>query len=194
MNALCVYLGSNPGAHPAYELATRDLARELARREITVVFGGSGVGLMGALADAALEAGGKVVGVIPRLLMEKEMGHTGLTEMHVVESMHERKRRMAELADGFIALPGGMGTLDEFFEALTWNQLGYHAKPCGLLDVNGFYTTLSAHLDLMVREGFVVREHREMILMADTPTGLLDMFATYQPPTVEKWIKRKKNL
>ena len=194
MKALCVYLGSNPGAHPAYEQAAGDLARELARRDITVVFGGSGVGLMGVLADAALEAGGKVVGVIPRLLMEKEMGHTGLTEMHVVESMHERKQRMAELADGFIALPGGMGTLDEFFEALTWNQLGYHAKPCGLLDVNGFYTTLSAHLDLMVREGFVVREHREMILMADTPTGLLDMFETYRAPTVEKWIKRKKNL
>ena len=194
MKSVCVYLGSNPGFDPAYEQAARDLAQELARRDMTIVFGGSGVGLMGILADTALEAGGRVIGVIPQLLMEKEVGHPSLTEMHVVRSMHERKQRMAELSDGFIALPGGMGTLEEFFEALTWNQLGYHAKPCGLLDVNGFYATLSAHLDLMVRQGFVVREHREMILMADTPAALLDAFATYKPPHVDKWIENKKAL
>ena len=194
MNRVCVYLGSNPGFDPAYAEAARNLALELTKRDIGLVFGGSDVGLMGLIANTCLEAGGEAIGVIPRLLVEKEVAHTGLTEMHVVESMHERKQLMADLSDGFIALPGGIGTLEEFFEALTWNQLGYHAKPCGLLDVKGFYTCLAEHMDRMVLNGFLVQEHRGMVLTDSTPDGLLDQFETYDPPQVDKWIEKKKAL
>lgn len=194
MQRLCVYLGSNPGFDQAYGLTADALARELARRDIGLVYGGSNVGLMGRLANACLDAGGEVIGVIPRLLVEKEVAHDSLSEMHMVESMHERKQKMADLSDGFIALPGGIGTLEEFFEVLTWNQLGYHAKPCGLLDVKGYYTALAEHLDRMVLQGFLVQEHRGMVLTDATPDGLLDQFETYTPPQVDKWIEMKKGL
>jgi len=194
MKRVCVYLGSNPGTDPAYARAADALAGELVRRSIGLVYGGSNVGLMGRLANACLDAGGEVVGVIPELLVEKEVAHTGLTSMHVVASMHERKQRMADLSDGFIALPGGLGTLEEFFEVLTWNQLGYHAKPCGLLDVKGYYACLAEHMDRMVHEGFLVQEHRRMVLTGSDPADLLDRFETYAPPQVDKWIERKKGL
>jgi len=194
MKRICVYLGSNAGFDEAYAQATDALAKELAERNIGLVFGGSNVGLMGRLANTCLEAGGEVIGVIPKLLVEKEVAHTGLTQMYVVESMHERKQKMADLSDGFIALPGGIGTLEEFFEVLTWNQLGYHAKPCGLLDVKGYYTALAEHMDRMVLNGFLVQEHRRMVLTDATPSGLLDQFETYDPPQVEKWIEKKKAL
>jgi hypothetical protein len=194
MKRICVYLGSNPGFDEAYAEATKALARELAERNIGLVYGGSNSGLMGRLANTCLEAGGEVVGVIPELLVEKEVAHTNLTEQHVVNSMHERKQKMADLSDGFIALPGGLGTLEEFFEVLTWNQLGYHAKPCGLLDVKGYYTCLAEHMDRMVLNGFLVQEHRRMVLTDSSPGGLLDQFETYDPPQVDKWIEKKKGL
>ncbi|MBI9080742.1 MAG: TIGR00730 family Rossman fold protein [Pseudodesulfovibrio sp.] len=194
MKRICVYLGSNPGFDEAYGNAADALAIELATRKIGLVYGGSNSGLMGRLANTCLEAGGEVVGVIPELLVEKEVAHTNLTEQHVVNSMHERKQLMADLSDGFIALPGGIGTLEEFFEALTWNQLGYHAKPCGLLDVKGYYTCLAEHMDRMVLNGFLVQEHRGMVLTDSTPDGLLDQFETYDPPQVDKWIDKKKGL
>lgn len=194
MKRICVFLGSNPGNSPEYRNAARDLGRELARRELAVVYGGSSVGLMGTLADAALAEGGHVIGVIPELLVQKEVAHTSLTRQHVVPSMHARKAKMAELADGFIALPGGIGTLEEFFEVLTWNQLGYHQKPCGLLDVNGYYSGLATFLDKVVQEGFLVNEHRGMVLTDASPGGLLDQFETYVPPQVDKWIEKKKGL
>jgi conserved hypothetical protein, DprA/Smf-related, family 2 len=194
MKRVCVYLGSNPGTDPAYARAADALAHELTRRGLGLVYGGSDVGLMGRLANACLAAGGEVIGVIPELLVEKEVAHNGLTKRYVVASMHERKQKMADLSDGFIALPGGIGTLEEFFEALTWNQLGYHAKPCGLLDVKGFYTCLADHMDRMVNQGFLVPEHRRMVLTDASPGGLLDQFETYVPPKVDKWIEKKKGL
>ncbi len=194
MKRICVYLGSNPGKNPAYVEAADKLALELAARKIGLVFGGSNVGLMGRLANTCLDAGGEVVGVIPKLLVEKEVAHPNLSEIHVVNSMHERKQLMADLSDGFIALPGGIGTLEEFFEVLTWNQLGYHAKPCGLLDVNGYYSCLADHMDRMVDEGFVVPEHRKMVMASSSPSELLDLFAVYDPPQVDKWIDKKKGL
>ncbi|MDD3311004.1 TIGR00730 family Rossman fold protein [Pseudodesulfovibrio sp.] len=194
MNRICVYLGSNPGFDPAYAETTRRLAGELVSRGLGLVYGGSDVGLMGLLANTCLGAGGEVIGVIPERLVEKEVAHTGLTQSFVVRSMHERKQKMADLSDGFIALPGGVGTLEEFFEALTWNQLGYHAKPCGLLDVKGYYACLSDHMDRMVSEGFLVPEHRRMVLTSSDPADLLDRFATYDPPHVDKWIEKKKGL
>ncbi len=194
MKRVCVYLGSNPGTDPAYARAADALAHELTRRGLGLVYGGSDVGLMGRLANACLAAGGEVIGVIPELLVEKEVAHNGLTKRYVVASMHERKQKMADLSDGFIALPGGIGTLEEFFEALTWNQLGYHAKPCGLLDVKGFYTCLADHMDRMVDQGFLVPEHRRMVLTDADPAGLLDQFETYVPPKVDKWIEKKRGL
>ena len=194
MKRICVYLGSNPGFDPAYAQATEALARELIRRNLGLVYGGSDVGLMGLIANTCLKAGGEVIGVIPERLVEKEVAHNGLTKSYVVKSMHERKQKMADLSDGFIALPGGIGTLEEFFEALTWNQLGYHAKPCGLLDVKGYYTCLAEHMDRMVLNGFLVQEHRRMVLTDATPDGLLDQFETYDPPQVDKWIEKKKGL
>jgi len=194
MKRVCVYLGSNPGNNPAYAEATVALGQELAARKIELVYGGSSTGLMGRLADSCLAAGGSVIGIIPKLLEEKEIAHKWLTEIHVVNSMHERKQLMADFSDGFIALPGGIGTLEEFFEVLTWNQIGYHAKPCGLLDVSGYYKCMTDHLDRMVEEGFVVPEHRRMVMTSPNPGDLLDMFSNYDPPRVEKWIEKKKGL
>ncbi len=194
MRNVCVFLGSNPGNLPDYAAAAVAMGRELARRGLAVVYGGSNVGLMGRLANAALDAGGRVVGVIPTVLVQKEVAHQGLSEMHVVESMHERKALMAELADAFVALPGGLGTLEELCEILTWAQLGFHIKPCGLLDVAGYYSGLNAFLDHAAASGFILPAHRGMLLSAAEPAALLDAFASYVPPRVDKWIERKKTL
>jgi hypothetical protein len=194
LKRICVYLGSNPGNNPAYVAAAEAVGRELAARGIGLVYGGSSTGLMGRLADACLAAGGEAIGVIPKRLVEKEIAHQGLTESHVVNSMHERKQLMADFSDGFITLPGGIGTLEEFFEVLTWSQIGYHAKPCGLLDVNSYYTCLAEHMDRMVEEGFLMAAHRRMVLTSPDPGELIDMFAEYDPPQVDKWIEMKKGL
>jgi hypothetical protein len=194
LKRICVYLGSNPGNNPAYAAAAEGLGRELAARNIGLVYGGSSTGLMGRLADACLAAGGEAIGVIPKRLVEKEIAHQGLTESHVVNSMHERKQLMADFSDAFITLPGGIGTLEEFFEVLTWSQLGYHAKPCGLLDVNGYYACLADHFDRMVDEGFLMAEHRRMVLTSPDPVELIERFADYEPPVVDKWIEKKKGL
>ena len=185
---ICVYAGSNPGADPAYGEAAADLARLLAQRGIGVVYGGAQVGLMGILADTALAAGGEVIGVMPQALIDREIGHTGLTEQHVVGSMHERKAMMADLSDAFVALPGGFGTYEEFFEAVTWTQLGVHKKPCGLLNVAGFYDPLVQFLDNAVSEHFVRQQHRSTILVDTHPGRLIDQLGRVQLPDVPKWI------
>ena len=188
MQSVCAFCGSNPGARLAYAEAARALGRTLAERGLRLVYGGAAVGLMGTLADAALAAGGTVVGVIPGMLVEREIAHAGLTEIRVVQSMHERKSVMAELSDGFIALPGGAGTLEELFEVWTWSQLGLHRKPVGLLNVEGYFDSLIAFLDHQTDERFMRREHRDMLLVGDDPAALLARFAEYRPPLVEKWI------
>ncbi|CAN5270051.1 TIGR00730 family Rossman fold protein [soil metagenome] len=188
MQSICIFCGSSFGTDPAYEDAARDTGKILAEAGITLVYGGGNVGLMGAIADAALDAGGEVIGVIPRALMEREIGHPGLTELHVVGSMHERKAKMAALSNGFVALPGGTGTLEELFEVLTWAQLGEHHKPCGLLDFAGYYEPLLAVFDHMVERGFLKEQHRKMLLVEREPAALLERFARYEPPRVAKWI------
>ena len=186
MERLCVFCGSSLGHDPAYAVAAAQLGRMLAQRGIGLVYGGGRVGLMGVLADAALAAGGEVIGVIPQALLERELGHRGLTELRVVDSMHARKALMGELAGGFIALPGGIGTLEELFEVWSWAQLGLHRKPCGLLDVDGFFARLVGFLDGQVEEGFIHPAYRAMLAVASTPEELLDAFAAYEPPA-EKW-------
>ena len=190
MTRVCVFAGSSAGAEPEYRQAAVALGRTIGERGIGVVYGGACVGLMGVMADAALEAGSDVIGVIPSALVAKEIAHRGLTELRVVASMHERKALMADLSDGFIALPGGWGTLDELFEVLTWGQLGLHHKPCGLLNVHGYFDGLLSFLDHTVEQGFVKREYRSMIAVADSPGALLDMLASYRPPRLDKWIDR----
>jgi len=180
---VCIYCGSRPGARPAYAEAARQLAASLAEAGVGIVTGGGHVGLMGVVADAALEAGGEVVGVIPQALMDLERGHIGLTELYVVPSMHERKALMAELADAFVALPGGLGTLEEIAEALTWVQLGIHAKPCAFLDVEGYYAPLARFLDHTVEEGFVMPASRAAIVVEPTPEALLGRLLG-PPPTL----------
>jgi uncharacterized protein (TIGR00730 family) len=192
MKSLCVFTGSSRGVKREYAQAARDMGQALAERGIDLVYGGGRVGLMGVIADAVLAAGGRAVGVIPESLVAKEVGHQGLSELKVVKSMHERKALMAELADGFVALPGGFGTLDEFFEIVTWAQLGLHRKPCGLLDVQGYFERLLAFVDHSVREGFVKREHGAMISVASSASELLDLLQAYRPPVVEKWIMRSE--
>lgn len=174
MTAVCVFCGSSPGTRPAYGATARALGTVLARRRITLVWGGGNVGLMGAVADATLAAGGRAIGVIPRALEARELAHRGATELHVVGSMHERKALMERLSDAFVALPGGFGTLDELCEILTWRQLGHHAKPMGLLDVERFFDPLVSAFDHAVREGFVRAEHRAMLAREDDPERLLD--------------------
>lgn len=174
MRSLCVFCGSSPGLSESYAAAARDLGRALAGRGVRVVYGGASVGLMGAVADAALAAGGEVVGVIPRHLADREVAHHGLTELHVVASMHERKALMAELSDGFVALPGGMGTLEELAEILTWAQLGLHVKPVGVLDVDGFWQPLVAWLDHAEGQGFLRPEHRALLTARADVEALLD--------------------
>ncbi len=186
MKSICVFCGSSPGAKPEYGQAVQSLGRELARRRLTLVYGGGSVGLMGRMAQAALEAGGEVVGVTPKRMVEMEVVHQGLTRLHIVESMHERKALMAELSDAFIAAPGGFGTIEEFFEALTWTQLGFHRKPCGLLNVGGFYGKLLDFLDTLVSQRFVHEAHRAMILVEESPQRLLDRLAAFQLPRADK--------
>jgi len=188
LRRVCVYCGANRGRDPAYADAAQAMGRALARRGIGLVTGGGRVGLMGVVADAALAAGGEVTGVIPEALMRKELAHTGLTDLVVTASMHERKARMAEIADGFVALPGGLGTYEELFEIWTWAQLGWHVKPCGLFNAAGFYDKLVAFLDGACDAQFLKAEHRAMLIVEDDPDRLLDRFATYEAPTVAKWI------
>lgn len=188
LKAVCVFCGSSPGNDPAYAESARMLGRTLAERGITLVYGGGHVGLMGVVADAALGAGGEAIGVMPKALVEREIGHTGLTKLHVVGSMHERKAMMSELSEGFVALPGGNGTLEEFFEVLTWAQLGEHAKPCGLLNVAGYYDPLLAVFDGMVDKDFLREEHRKLVLVESAPSALLRRFDNYEPPKTIKWI------
>jgi len=188
MKRLCVFCGSSRGVDPAYAEAARLLGVALAEAEIGLVYGGAAVGLMGVLADACMEAGGTVTGVIPEALMRKEVGHAGLSDLRVVGSMHERKALMAELSDGFVALPGGIGTLEEIFEVWTWAQLSDHEKPCALLNVNGFYDGLSGFLDHVVAQGFLRPLHRDMLIVADEPGALLSALEAYRAPAAVKWI------
>lgn len=188
MQTICVYCGSNFGDRPEYRAAATELGAELGRRGLGLVYGGGAVGLMGAVADAALAAGARVVGVIPEALSSKEIAHQGLSELHVVPSMHERKLRMANLADAFIALPGGYGTFEEFFEAITWAQLGFHAKPTALLNVLGYYDGLLQFLEHAVASRFLKRENRALFFVETRVPALLDQLAVFQPPRVKKWI------
>lgn len=190
MNRLCVFCGSSAGETSRYVDAAGMVGALLAERGVTVVYGGSRVGLMGRLADAALGEGGDVIGVMPRPLLRREVGHEGLTELRIVDSMHERKALMAELSDGFLALPGGLGTLEEFFEVLTWSQLGMHRKPCGLLDVADYYRPLVRFLDGAVTQGFLAASHRAMVLVGDDPDTLLRRMRGYEPPELPRWIDR----
>ena len=190
MKSICVFCGSSHGALEAYGDAARDTGRAIAENGFRLIYGGAKVGLMGTVADAALEAGGEVIGVLPRSLQNKEIGHDGLNELHLVGSMHERKALMADLSDGFIALPGGVGTLEEIFEVWTWGQLGYHSKPCGFLNVEGYYDQLIAFLDHQTREGFTKKAMRDMAQVADTPEALIELFNSYAPPSTPKWIKK----
>jgi uncharacterized protein (TIGR00730 family) len=190
MKRLCVYCGSRPGSQPAYTEAAKNLARALVNRNIEVVYGGASVGTMGVLANTVLAEGGHVIGIIPQAVLGREVVHRGLSDLRVVTSMHERKALMAELADGFIALPGGLGTLDEVFEILTWGQLGLHQKPCGLLNIRDYYRGLIDFLDHAVSEQFITDVHRAMLLVEEEPEPLLDHFERYQAPAVAKWVDR----
>lgn len=183
-----VFCGSSTGHNPSYRRLADELGRTLARRGLGLVYGGGRVGLMGAVADGALAAGGEVIGVMPQNLIDREIGHRGLTELRIVGSMHERKALMAELSDGFIALPGGIGTLEELFEIWTWAQLGLHAKPCGLLDSDGFFGALVGFLDHLVMSGFVLPQYRAILHTAESPEDLLTAFAAYQAPLVARWV------
>jgi uncharacterized protein (TIGR00730 family) len=190
---VCVFSGSSPGADLAYRAAACDVGHRLADRGIELVYGGAHVGLMGVLADAALERGGRVTGVIPQSLVDREIAHPGLTDLRVVDSMHERKAQMAELADAFVALPGGVGTLEELFEVYTWNQLGLHAKPLGLFNVRGYFDGLVRFLDHAVEERFVTPAHRAMLLVGEDLDALLDGLAGWEAPAQPKWIDRARS-
>lgn len=191
MKSCCVFCGSSVGARESYRERAAELGRELAGRGIRLVYGGADVGLMGAVANAVLESGGEAVGIIPRGLAAKEVMHHGLTELHVVESLHERKSMMSAAAEGFIALPGGMGTFEELLETLTWAQLGIHTRPVGVLDVGGYYEPLLALLDRAVEERFLRPEHRRLVIVERRPAALLDRMAAYSPEHVTKWLDRE---
>jgi uncharacterized protein (TIGR00730 family) len=190
MKRVCVFAGSRLGSQLEYRGVAEELGRVLSARQIGLVYGGARVGLMGVVADAVLASGGQVTGVIPAALVAKEVAHNGLADLRVVGSMHERKATMADLAEAFIALPGGWGTLEEFFEILTWGQLGLHQKPCGLLNARGYFDGLLSFVEHSIDEGFVRREYRSMISVTDSPGDLLDLLTSYDAPLVEKWIDR----
>ncbi|WFP49661.1 TIGR00730 family Rossman fold protein [Methylomonas sp. EFPC3] len=192
IRSICVYCGSSPGRSEIYAAGARRLAEALVERDLRLVYGGAGIGVMGVVADRVLELGGRVVGVIPQALATKEVAHPDLTELHVTASMHERKMRMAELADGFIALPGGIGTLEELFEIWTWAQLGFHDKPCGVLNIGGYYDTLIRFLDHVTAEQFVTPQQRAMLMVESEPAALLDRYAGYRAPAVEHWLDRSQ--
>jgi uncharacterized protein (TIGR00730 family) len=191
MKRICVFCGSSAGSQPEYRACAEQLGAELSRRKIGLVYGGGNVGLMGAIADSVLEAGGEAIGVIPEHLVSREIGHSRLTKLHIVHSMHERKALMADLSDAFIALPGGLGTLEEFCEVLTWSQLGLHAKPCGIVNVLGYYSPLLAMLDHAVQERFLKLQNRALVLARETPLELLKAFEDWRPAHVEKWLDRE---
>ena len=190
MKSICVFCGSSYGALEAYADIARETGRVIAEEGYTLVYGGAKVGLMGTVADAALAASGKVIGVLPRSLQDKEIGHEGLSELHLVDSMHERKAMMADLSDAFIALPGGVGTLEEIFEVWTWGQLGYHKKPCGFLNAEGYYDHLIAFLDHQTEQGFTKQVMRDMAQIASSPLDMIRQFENYTPPSAPKWINR----
>jgi uncharacterized protein (TIGR00730 family) len=191
MKSLCVFCGANFGRRPSYRLAAEQLGKLLAQRGITLVYGGGNVGLMGALADSSLAQGGRVIGIMPRALAAKEIAHTGLSEMHVVGSMHERKAMMADMADAFLSLPGGFGTWDEFCEALTWSQLGLQKKACAFLNVEGYYDALLALAERAAADGFIREEHRDLLLVDSDAEKLLDRLENYEVPYVPKWVGRE---
>ncbi len=192
MKSVCVFCGSNPGNDPVYATGARAMGAEIARRGLVLVYGGGAVGLMGVVADAALAAGGEVHGIIPRALREKEVGHNGLTRLEVVDTMHTRKARMAELSDGFIAMPGGIGTFEEIFEVWTWGQLGIHTKPLGFLNIAGFYDPLAAFLDGTVDAGFLKQTHRAMAMTDTEVATLLDRMEQYVPSATIKWVEKEE--
>ncbi|MCA1294347.1 TIGR00730 family Rossman fold protein [Paenibacillus sp. alder61] len=194
MKKIAVFCGSSFGAKDVYKEGAIALGKELAARGLSLVYGGSSVGLMGAVADAVLEEGGQVIGVLPVFLQDREIAHRNLSELIIVDTMHERKAKMAEIADGFIVLPGGAGTMDEFFEIFTWGQLGLHRKPCGLLNLGGYYDLLIELFNHMTDEQFIQEKFRSMVLSDGTPEGLLDQFRTYEPPTVKTFLKSEKQL
>lgn len=190
MKRICVFCGSKNGSNPEFVTAAREFGERLAYRGHTLVYGGGNLGLMGALADSVMENGGKVVGIIPSALEQREHAHRGLTELHVVDSMHERKAMMAGMADAFVALPGGLGTLEELFEVWTWGQLGLHRKPVGLLNVAGFWDLLIGMIEYMSASDFVQKIHRDMLRVHSDPDLLLDSLAAYEPPPVRRWIDK----
>ncbi|GAK41768.1 hypothetical protein TCA2_4260 [Paenibacillus sp. TCA20] len=192
MKSIAVFCGSNEGSSSIYKESAAQLGKVLAEQQITLIYGGSNVGLMGAVADAVLEHGGRVIGVLPHFLQAREIAHKGLTELIMVDSMHERKAKMAELADGFIALPGGPGTMEEYFEIFTWGQLGLHQKPCGLLNINGYFNSLVSMFDVMEREQFMQPKYRSMVLTDHTPEGLLQQFADYTAPSVKTYLTEER--
>jgi len=192
LKRICVFCGSNTGSRPAYRQAALQLGALLAKQGLGLVYGGGNVGLMGVLANAVLEAGGEVIGVIPQSLVDKELAHHGVTQLRVTESMHERKQTMFDLSDGVMALPGGFGTLDEFFEIVTWLQLGYHAKPVGMLNVEGFWDPMLVTFAHAVGEGFLRKEHSQMVMVEAAPEKLLERFMEYsQPQPGKKWINHR---
>lgn len=193
MKRICVFCGANAGVDARYRAAATELGRLLVARDIGLVYGGAGIGLMGTIADAVLAAGGDVIGVIPRNLLEREVAHRGAIDLRVVESMHERKALMADLSDGFIALPGGVGTLEELFEVWTWAHLGLHRKPCGLLDVGGFYASLEKFLDHVQTEGFLRAGVRDMLLIEESAESLLTAMQAYQAPEMPQWLTREQS-
>ncbi|MGR8997917.1 MAG: LOG family protein [Gammaproteobacteria bacterium] len=190
VHSICIYCGSSTGRLEAYGEAACALAKSLVSRNIRLVYGGAGIGIMGRVADQVLKLGGQAIGVIPKALAHKEVAHNNLTELHVTQSMHERKMLMAELSDGFIALPGGIGTLEELFEIWTWAQLGFHNKPCGLLNVEGYYNSLIGFLDHVLAEQFVKKDHHAMLIVETNPDVLLDRYINYQPPAVRHWVSK----
>ena len=191
MKRICVFCGSSSGSLPEYHAAAEEMGAELARRNIGLVYSGGNVGLMGIIADTVLRAGGEAVGVIPEHLRAREVGHEGLTKLHVVQSMHERKALLADLSDAFVALPGGLGTLEEFCEVVTWTQLGLHTKPCGILNVLGYYSPLLAMFDYAVVERFLKPENRALVLARESPAELLRALNDWRPIQVEKWLTRE---
>lgn len=190
MKSICVYCGSSVGASDVYAKGARALAQQMVKDNIALVYGGGNVGLMGVIATEVMRLGGEATGVIPKALLDKELGHKGLTRLHIVKDMHERKAMMAELADGFVAMPGGMGTLEELFEMLTWAQLGFHYKPIGLLNVDGFYDHLIAFIGHLVSQGFVTADQSHLMMHEADPASLIQRFKTYTPSYTNKWADR----
>lgn len=186
MERIAVYCGSSPGINPAYQQAAVRLGKVLAERKITLVYGGGSVGLMGILAKTTIEQGGQVIGIIPQAIADMEVAYTDIQDLRIVEDMHTRKALMAELADAFIALPGGMGTIEELMEILTWTQLGFHEKPCGILNISGFFDQLLKFLDRLEKDQFIAPEHRSMLMVDESPQGLLEQFRSYTPPRIDK--------